>query len=176
MSAFLNMLARAVPLLVAFAVIVAVWQSVIWLFAPHVSLLPPPLLPAQEFWKLLVSGDLFVHTGMSLMRVVSAWCLAGCVAIPLGLAMGWSSRFERIADPFVELFRPISPLAWIPLAILWFGINEPGKIFVLAQDLQAKGTRLVITELGPTAAQIVHDSRLDQVADVVPRIEDALTR
>jgi len=131
MPSFLNLLGRAVPLLVAFGVIVAVWQAVIWIFAPHASLLPPPVLPAQEFWKLLVSGDLFVHTGMSLMRVVSAWCLAGLVAIPLGLAMGWSKRFERIADPFVELFRPISPLAWIPLAILWFGINEAGKIFVV---------------------------------------------
>jgi ABC-type nitrate/sulfonate/bicarbonate transport system permease component len=68
---------------------------------------------------------------MSLMRVLSAWCIAGALAIPLGLAMGWSRRCERIADPLVELFRPISPLAWIPLAILWFGINEAGKIFVV---------------------------------------------
>ncbi len=45
--------------------------------------------------------------------------------------MGWSKRFEKIVDPFVELFRPISPLAWIPLSILWFGINEAGKIFIV---------------------------------------------
>ena len=45
--------------------------------------------------------------------------------------MGTSRRFEAIIDPFVELFRPISPLAWIPLAILWLGIGEPGKIMVV---------------------------------------------
>jgi len=47
------------------------------------------------------------------------------------LAMGRSTRFEKIVDPFIELFRPISPLAWIPLAILWFGIGESGKIFIV---------------------------------------------
>jgi ABC-type nitrate/sulfonate/bicarbonate transport system permease component len=45
--------------------------------------------------------------------------------------MGRITRLERIIDPFVELFRPISPLAWIPLAILWFGIGETGKIFIV---------------------------------------------
>ncbi|MEO8159111.1 MAG: ABC transporter permease [Betaproteobacteria bacterium] len=115
----------------AFCVILIVWQTVIVVFAPHPSLLPPPLAVARAFWGLLVSGELLVHTGVSLMRVFSAWIIAGCIAIPLGIAMGWSGRFERFANPFVEMFRPISPMAWIPMAILWFGINEPGKIFVV---------------------------------------------
>ena len=72
-----------------------------------------------------------MHTGISLARVFSAWMITGAIAIPLGLAMGWSHRFEQIVDPFVEIFRPISPLAWIPLAILWFGIGEAGKVFVV---------------------------------------------
>lgn len=122
---------RALPLLLAAAAIVAVWQAVILVFKPHVSLLPPPWLAAQEFWSLLVSGQLFVHTGISLARVFSAWCIAGAIAIPLGLAMGRSRGFERLVDPVIELFRPISPLAWIPLAILWFGIGEAGKVFVV---------------------------------------------
>ena len=131
MSGLLKALGRAAPLLIAFAVIIAVWQAVVWIFKPHPSLLPPVTQPAQEFVKLFASGELFVHMGVSLMRVVSAWCIAGAIAIPLGLAMGWSRRCERIIDPFIELLRPISPLAWIPLAILWFGINEAGKIFVV---------------------------------------------
>jgi ABC-type nitrate/sulfonate/bicarbonate transport system permease component len=122
---------RIVPLFMAAAAIIAVWQVVIVVFKPHVSLLPPPWLAAQEFWTLLGSGALFVHAGTSLGRVFSAWFLAGAIAIPLGLAMGWSRRLERIVDPVIELFRPISPLAWIPLAILWFGIGEAGKIFVV---------------------------------------------
>lgn len=115
----------------AVVVIVLVWQLVIAVFRPHVSLLPPPLLTAQEFWALLTTGELLVHTGTSLARVFSAWVITGAIAIPLGLVMGWSRRVEGIVDPFVEIFRPISPLAWIPLAILWFGIGEAGKVFVV---------------------------------------------
>jgi ABC-type nitrate/sulfonate/bicarbonate transport system permease component len=126
-----KLLARAVPLATAVIVIVIVWQLVIAVFRPHVSLLPPPVLAAGEFWTLFASGELFVHTGTSLARVFSAWTITGAIAIPLGLAMGWSRRVEQIVDPFVEIFRPISPLAWIPLAILWFGIGEAGKVFVV---------------------------------------------
>jgi len=124
-------LSRALPLATAVVVIVIVWQLVIAIFRPHISLLPPPVIAAQEFWTLLASGELFLHTGTSLARVFSAWTITGAIAIPLGLAMGWSRRVERIVDPFVEIFRPISPLAWIPLAILWFGIGEAGKVFVV---------------------------------------------
>ena len=125
------MFARALPLAAAVVVIVVLWQLVIAAFNPHVSLLPPPMLAAREFWTLVASGELFVHTGTSLARVFSAWTITGAIAIPLGLAMGSSRRLERIVDPFVEIFRPISPLAWIPLAILWFGIGEAGKVFVV---------------------------------------------
>ena len=122
---------RVVPLATAAVVIVLAWQLVIAVFRPHVSLLPPPMLAAHEFWALFASGELFVHTATSLARVFSAWTITGAIAIPLGLAMGSSRRLERIVDPFVEIFRPISPLAWIPLAILWFGIGEAGKVFVV---------------------------------------------
>ena len=126
-----SLASRIVPFIVAVAAIVAVWWSVILVFKPHVSLLPPPPLVAKEFWQLAASGDLFVHIGASLSRVLSAWMIAGLVAIPLGLAMGRIPLVERLMDPVVELIRPISPLAWIPLAILWFGIGEMGKVFVV---------------------------------------------
>jgi ABC-type nitrate/sulfonate/bicarbonate transport system permease component len=126
-----RLFARALALATAVVVIVILWQLIITLFKPHVSLLPPPAFALDEFWALFRSGDLFVHTGTSLARVFSAWTLTGAIAIPLGLAMGWSRRFEQVVDPFVEIFRPISPLAWIPLAILWFGIGEAGKVFVV---------------------------------------------
>lgn len=119
------------PYIYAGAAIVIVWQLVVALTNAHVAILPPPLLAAQTFVGLVASGELFVHVGASLGRVVSAWLLSAVVAIPLGLAMGRSKRLENIVDPVVELFRPISPLAWIPLAILWFGIGETGKIFII---------------------------------------------
>lgn len=126
-----KLLTRFVPFIVAAIAIVTAWWAVIVVFKPHDSLLPPPINVAKEFWELLQSGVLFTHIGASLGRVCSAWAIAALVAIPLGIAMGRIPIVERLLDPLVELIRPISPLAWIPLAILWFGIGESGKIFVV---------------------------------------------
>jgi len=123
--------ASVLPYLWAAIFIVFVWQMAVIFTQAHVALLPPPLLAAQTFAELVVNGQLFVHAGASLGRVISAWLLSAAVAIPLGLAMGRWRRFEHLVDPVIELFRPISPLAWIPLAILWFGIGETGKIFII---------------------------------------------
>lgn len=131
MSVVLAPARHAVPYLYAAAAIVVAWQLAVTLTQAHSSLLPPPLVVGQTLFRMIANGELFHHIGVSLSRVVSSWLLSACVAIPLGLAMGRSRRFERILDPVVELFRPISPLAWIPLAILWFGIGEAGKIFVI---------------------------------------------
>jgi len=119
------------PYLYAAIAIIAVWQGVVTLTNAHVAILPPPALAAQTFIELIVTGELFIHIRASLSRVIAAWGLSALVAVPLGLAMGRWRRFEHIVDPVVELFRPISPLAWIPLAILWFGISETGKIFII---------------------------------------------
>ena len=72
-----------------------------------------------------------MHIGASLGRVLTSWLLSALVAIPLGLAMGRFRLFEKLVDPLVELFRPISPLAWIPLAILWFGIGIKSAAFII---------------------------------------------
>lgn len=122
---------RILPYVYAFLGIVIVWQLVVVFSGAHVAILPPPLLAAETFVELVVSGELFHHIGASLRRVLAAWVIASVIAVPLGLAMGRSRAFERIVDPVVELFRPISPLAWIPLAILWFGIGEAGKVFII---------------------------------------------
>jgi ABC-type nitrate/sulfonate/bicarbonate transport system permease component len=123
--------ARALPFLYAAVVIVVVWQLVVTITKPDPSVLPPPAAVVLAFGNLLRNGTLGVDTAYSLARVISAWLLSAIVAIPLGLLMGNSRRLERIINPFVELLRPISPLAWIPMAILWFGIGESGKVFVV---------------------------------------------
>lgn len=123
--------ARVLPFLYAAIAIVVAWQIVVTVTKPNPSVLPPPIDVVFTFGHLLRNGELGVDTAYSLARVISAWLLSAVVAIPLGLLMGSSLRLERIVNPFVELLRPISPLAWIPMAILWFGIGESGKIFVV---------------------------------------------
>lgn len=127
----LRQLSGLLPYVYAATVIVIVWQLAVMLTGAHPSLLPPPLQTAKTLASVVASGELFMHIGMSLGRVLTAWILGAAVAIPLGLAMGRFKMFERLLDPIIELFRPISPLAWIPLAILWFGIGESGKVFVI---------------------------------------------
>jgi ABC-type nitrate/sulfonate/bicarbonate transport system permease component len=123
--------AKLLPYLYTAIGVVAVWWAVVLIAKPHMSLLPSPLLTAQTFIQLIASGELPRDATYSVCRVLAAWSLAALVAVPLGFAMGRWRRLERAVDPIVELFRPISPLAWIPLAILWFGIDEGGKIFVI---------------------------------------------
>ncbi|MEO8923453.1 MAG: ABC transporter permease [Caldimonas sp.] len=123
--------ARALPFFYAAVVIVAVWQLVVTVTKPEPSVLPPPSAVAVAFGHLLRNGELATDAAYSLARVLVAWLLSAAIAIPLGLLMGSSQRLERIVNPFIELLRPISPLAWIPMAILWFGIGESGKIFVV---------------------------------------------
>lgn len=127
----LRRLSRVLPYLYAAAAIVVIWQLVIVLTGADPSILPPPLVTAETFVEMVATGEIFVHAGMSLGRVLSSWLLSAAVAIPLGLAMGRYRPFEKVLDPVVELFRPISPLAWIPMAIIWFGIGESGKIFII---------------------------------------------
>jgi ABC-type nitrate/sulfonate/bicarbonate transport system permease component len=122
---------RTLPFLIAALAIVAVWQLVVAVTHPDPSILPTPWATAVAFVGLVRNGQLGLDAAYSVARVVAAWLLAAIVAIPLGLLMGSSSRFERIVNPFIELLRPISPLAWIPMAILWFGIGESGKVFVV---------------------------------------------
>ncbi len=122
---------RLLPYILAAITIIVVWQGVVLATKPSEAVLPAPIAVASEFGRLLGNGTLVTDALISVARVVSAWLLAALVAIPLGLLMGSSRRFEAVVDPFVELLRPISPLAWIPLAILWLGIGESGKIMVV---------------------------------------------
>ena len=80
---------------------------------------------------LLRHGLLFKYIVASLFRVTWGFGLAAVLAIPLGLAIGWFRRTEMSINPLVQVFRPISPLAWIPLAILWFGVGDSAAIFLI---------------------------------------------
>ena len=107
-----------------------------WYVSTHVldkttrALLPPPQAIVTAAWELFDSGDLWRHLRDSLKRelVAFAW---SCLSIPLGIAMGWWKSVEEQVDPLVEVLRPVPPLAWIPLSILWFGIGDVQNEFII---------------------------------------------
>jgi len=98
--------------------------------------LPSPVEVVFGFKYILFMGMppgsyLHNHLIYSLYRVFLGYTAAAAIAIPLGIFMGWSTKLREIIDPIVEMIRPIPPLAWIPIAILWFGIGIKSAAFII---------------------------------------------
>jgi ABC-type nitrate/sulfonate/bicarbonate transport system permease component len=94
-------------------------------------LLPSPLEVLDSLFAALRDGSLLHHVIASLMRVLEGFLIALLTAVPLGIAMGVSPVARGIVEPLLELLRPIPPIALIPLAILWFGIDELSKVLII---------------------------------------------
>lgn len=94
-------------------------------------LLPGPWGVVGGIVDLVRHGLLLKYIVASLFRVTWGFVLAVVTAIPLGLAVGWNRRAEMALNPVLQILRPISPLAWIPIAILWFGVGDLAAIFLI---------------------------------------------
>ena len=111
------------------ALLLAIWQLAI---VRHPgNLLPGPWGVVKGLANLTQHGLLFKYIVASLFRVTWGFTLALLVAIPLGLVAGWHLRVDMALNPILQILRPISPLAWIPIAILWFGIGDVSAIFLI---------------------------------------------
>lgn len=110
--------------------LVAVWDLAVRLGGGD-HLLPGPADVARALVELAASGLLVKHVVASLFRVTWGYLAAVAVAIPFGLVLGWRRRGQQAVGPLLELLRPISPLAWIPIAILWFGVGDVAAVFII---------------------------------------------
>ncbi|MDR5744633.1 ABC transporter permease [Caballeronia sp. LZ029] len=113
-------------------VLIAAWQSSSTQLLDDTTrnLLPAPSAVLAAAWQLIESGDLIHNLIDSVRRELVAFVWA-CAAIPLGIAMSWWPLVEEQVDPIVEILRPVPPLAWIPLSILWFGIGNAQNEFII---------------------------------------------
>jgi NitT/TauT family transport system permease protein len=111
------------------AILLVAWYIGIHRQSTH--LLPDPIAVLSAFIELAQRGLLFKYIVASLFRVTWGFLLAAILAIPLGLAIGWYRRSEMALNPLIQIFRPISPLAWIPISILWFGVGDVAAIFLI---------------------------------------------
>ena len=115
---------------IAFIVaLLIIWQIGIAYEPAH--LLPGPFGVLHGLADLLRHGLLLKYVVASLFRVTWGFVLAAVTAIPLGLLIGWYRRAEMAVNPVIEILRPISPLAWIPIAILWFGVGDLSAISLI---------------------------------------------
>lgn len=113
-------------------VVLAAWELAARLGLANTLLFPPPSSALADLMVITVSGYLWKALTASLFRVVCGFAIAVVVGSVLGMAMARVRLVNDIFDPMVELLRPISPLALFPLAILWFGIDDASKIFLIA--------------------------------------------
>ncbi|MEW9700252.1 ABC transporter permease [Paenibacillus sp. SI8] len=111
--------------------VLVIWTVFAWLHLVPAALLPGPLEVGAAAGSMLRNGSLLTHTIASLQRVLLGFLLAFGLALPLGFAMGTWKFLRNALNPLLELIRPIPPIAMIPLAILWFGIGEMSKIFII---------------------------------------------
>ncbi|MEJ0068927.1 MAG: ABC transporter permease subunit [Pseudomonadota bacterium] len=115
----------------------AVWYAVSLLNAHVWKAFNPILLPSPDAVlrtgiELTLSGELHQHILASLGRVLQGFVLAGLLGVVIGTAVGRSRTLEHLVDPMLELLRPIPPLAFLPMMVLWFGIGETSKIAFIA--------------------------------------------
>jgi NitT/TauT family transport system permease protein len=95
------------------------------------TVLPKPTQVLTGMVELAQRGVLGKYVIASLFRVSSGFLLALLVGVPLGLFLGWFLRAFQAFNPVIQVLRPISPIAWIPLAILWFGVSDLAPIFLI---------------------------------------------
>ncbi len=108
------------------------WQSASQVGLLSAQILPAPSAVADAAWRLIRSGELWIHVKISTWRALVGFAIGGGIGFALGMANGLSSLSETLLDSTLQMIRNIPHLALIPLVILWFGIDEEAKLFLVA--------------------------------------------
>ena len=107
------------------------WQVISTAGLVNARLFPPPTVVAVDLWRSALSGSLFIDLGMSLSRVVIGYLAGAAAGIVIGLLTGRYALVSSLLTPVFQLLRPIPPIAFVPIVILWFGLSELGKWFLV---------------------------------------------
>src|ERR1700722_2398915 len=116
------------PLLAA-GLLFAVWHY--FVIGTATKVFPSPLTVEKGLAQLLHRNVLWADIGDSLRRVAIGFGLAAVIGIPLGLVLGWYPALNQVVNPVIQILRPISPIAWIPVAIVFFGVGERPAVFLI---------------------------------------------
>ncbi|HDB4926149.1 TPA: ABC transporter permease subunit, partial [Staphylococcus aureus] len=117
--------------IITFIIFLGIWEMVIIIGHYQPVLLPGPALVGKSIWTFIVTGEIFQHLAISLWRFVAGFVVALLVAIPLGFLLGRNRWLYNAIEPLFQLIRPISPIAWAPFVVLWFGIGSLPAIAII---------------------------------------------
>ena len=149
----------------AFFLILITWEVVSRFSGWGAQIFPDPFTVALSMIELIKNGTLLRHTIASLFRVTAGFYTAVLVGVPLGIILGRSSWMRSFMNPIIQFLRPISPLAWIPLAMLWFGIGDPPAIFLifLASFFPlVVATTIAVSNINPIFFQVAANFKFSQ--------------
>ncbi|HEX3047504.1 MAG TPA: ABC transporter permease [Bacillota bacterium] len=116
---------------IGFSILLLAWEGLVISGRFNKSLLPSPLKVLKGMVELFQDGVLITHIQVSLSRFAAGYLTAVCAGIILGLFLGWFHKVWSFLDPVVQVLRPISPIAWFPFIVLWFGIGDlPAMVII----------------------------------------------
>lgn len=119
------------PIAIGFILLMVVWQFAILVGGHQAALFPPPLKVGEALLSIILDGSLFAHIQISLFRFFTGYLVAVVVAVILGLVLGRLPAVWSVLDPIVQVLRPVSPIAWSPFIVLWFGIGNMPAIVII---------------------------------------------
>lgn len=111
--------------------VIALWYAIRWSGLINLALIPAPHAIAERFVNLLVNDGLLIDIYASTRRVFLGVVLGIAAAVPVGFLLGWYRSARTFADPMVNFFRALPPIALIPLVIVYFGVDEMAKLVIL---------------------------------------------
>lgn len=139
---------------------------------------PGPIAVLMSMIELISNGSLLKNTVASLFRVSIGFSLAALLGIPLGILLGRMEIIKLLFNPIIQFLRPISPLAWIPLAMLWFGIGDPPAIFLifLASFFpMVVSTSIAVESIKPTYFQVAANFKFTRMEILTKVVIPAIT-
>ena len=158
---------------VAFMMVLFIWEVIARFSGWSAHIFPDPIMVVSSLYELLANGTLIRHTVASLYRVTAGFYLAIIFGIPLGILLGRIKYARWFINPIIQFLRPISPLAWIPMAMLWFGIGDQPAIFLIFLSSffpLVVSTTIAVHNINPTYLQVAANfnfSRVETLTKVI---------
>lgn len=163
--------------LLTFMVLLIAWEAMARFSGWSVYIFPDPITVVESLAELTLNGTLVKHTVASLFRVTAGFYLAIAFGIPLGILLGRLQVARSLINPVIHFLRPISPLAWIPLAMLWFGIGDQPAIFLIFLSSffpLVVSTAIAVHNINPTFFQVAANFNFSRVEMITKLIVPAI--
>lgn len=117
--------------LLSFGAVVLLWQAVVSAGLLKELVMPYPWTVAKAFYRFFAGGEFYIHLWASFSRVVTGFAIGTLLGVAIGILVGHFPHFAKLVDPLIQALRPIPIAAWLPLAIVWFGIGDKPGIFLI---------------------------------------------